>query len=261
MIKAIKKIFKWLLIGLLVFGVVWAICTFIYTFRVSYQKAKESPATEAGEVAFSALPVPEQEVFSLRFDDLPAYDGAIAIEINGNQPELDSSSFGSDSHVTLSELDSLGRPGPATAIIGQDIMPTEPRGEIGQVRPAGWHTIRYDDLIEDRYLYNRCHIIGYQLCGINSDIRDLFTGTRYLNIYGMLPFENEVARYVRRTGDKVLYRVTPIYHNDELVARGIQMEAISLGDAGASLCFNVFVYNIQPGIVIDYADGASHRSD
>ena len=255
MVRAIKKILKWLLIGLLIFGVVSAIVAFTGTCGVSYQKAKEAAAGEQNDYSFSATVIQEVQPSSLRFEELPEYTGDIAIEINNNEPELDVSSFGSESFVQLSELDSLGRPGPAVALISRDLMPTEPRGEIGQVRPAGWHTVRYDDLIEDKYLYNRCHIIGFQLCGINSDIRDLFTGTRYLNVSGMLPYENEVASYVRLNNGKVLYRVTPIYNGDELLARGVQIEAISLDDP--SFSFNVFVFNIQPGIGISYEDGDS----
>ena len=257
MVKAIKKILKWLLIGLVVFGIVSAITAFISTFAISYHKAKEDTALGSDDYSFTATVIQDSQVSSLRFEEIPEYNGEVAIEINNNEPELDVSGFGSESFVQLSELDSLGRPGYAVALVDRSLMPSEPREEIGQIRPAGWHTVRYDDVIEDKYLYNRCHIIGFQLCGINSDIRDLFTGTRYLNVSGMLPFENEVASYVRRTNQSVLYRVTPIYHGDELIARGVQMEAMSVNDGGLDLHFNVFVYNVQPGISIDYTDGNS----
>lgn len=161
---------------------------------------------------------------------------------------------------TYASLDDLGRCGTAFANIGPELMPTEPRGEIGSVQPSGWHTVRYDDLIDGNYLYNRCHLIGYQLAGENANECNLITGTRYLNNEGMLPFENMVADYVQETGNHVLYRVTPDFRGEELVARGVEMEAYSLEDDGAGICFHVYVYNVQPGIVIDYATGESQRA-
>ena len=208
-------------------------------------------AALAGETREAAFPLS-----ALRFEDLPPYEGQLVIELDGNRPALDPG-FAPGSAVLLSELDALGRTGPAFALIGPESLPSEPRGEIGDVRPAGFHNVRYDDLIEDRYLYNRCHVIAYQLSGINADARDLFTGTRYLNVEGMLPLENELAAYVRHSGGAVLYRVTPIYAGAELVPRGVEMEALAL--AGGELRFHVFVYNVQPGIEIDYADGGSRR--
>ena len=209
-----------------------------------------SPAAP-GQAAEAAFPLS-----SLRFEELPSYDGQLVIELDGNRPALDPA-FAPGDAVLLSELDALGRTGPAFALIGPESLPSEPRGEIGDVRPAGFHNVRYDDLIEDRYLFNRCHLIAYQLSGINADPRDLFTGTRYLNVEGMLPYENELASYVRRSGGAALYRVTPIYSGAELVPRGVEMEALSLAAGG--LRFHVFVYNVQPGIVIDYSDGSSRR--
>ena len=138
-------------------------------------------------------------------------------------------------------------------------QPTEKRGTIGQVRPSGWHTVKYNDLIDGNYLYNRCHLIGYQLTGENANVSNLITGTRYLNVEGMLPFEDMVDDYVDETGNHVLYRVSPIFKGDELVARGVRMEAWSVEDAGTGICFDVFCYNVQPGIVIDYATGNSQR--
>ena len=164
------------------------------------------------------------------------------------------------SSQTFSKLDSLGRCGAAIAVVGRDLMPTEERGSIGMIKPAGWHTVRYDDLIADKYLYNRCHLIGYQLTGENANEQNLITGTRYLNVEGMLPFENQVADYVRKTGNHMLYRVTPIYDGNDLVARGVEMEASSVEDQGKGLEFHVFVYNVQPGIEIDYATGDSRRA-
>ena len=142
----------------------------------------------------------------------------------------------------------------AEANIGQDLMPTEKRGAIGQVKPTGWHTVKYDQ-VEGKYLYNRCHLIGYQLTGENANEKNLITGTRYLNVDGMLPFENMVADYIKETGNHVLYRVTPVFNGNNLLASGVQMEAMSVEDKGAGISFNVFCYNVQPGVEINYADG------
>ena len=162
-----------------------------------------------------------------------------------------------DAFETYSELDSLGRCGVAYANICQELMPTEERGEIGSVKPSGWHTVNYHEYVDGNYLYNRCHLIGYQLSGENANEKNLITGTRYLNVEGMLPFENEVAEYVEETGNHVLYRVTPVFEDDNLVASGVQMEAYSVEDQGAGVMFNVYCYNVQPGITIDYATGDS----
>lgn len=180
--------------------------------------------------------------------------------LNDNVPEFTEEDLARDVFESYSDLDSLGRCGQAFALLGEETMPTEDRQSIGQIRPSGWQTVRYDDLIQDKYLYNRCHLIGYQLSGENANEKNLITGTRYMNVQGMLPFENQVADYIEETGNHVLYRVSPIYEGDELVARGVKMEALSVEDSGAGICFNVFVYNIQPGITIDYATGDSHRT-
>jgi DNA-entry nuclease len=155
------------------------------------------------------------------------------------------------------ELDSLGRCGTAYACVGVDIMPTEERGEIGMIKPSGWQTVRYDDLIDGMYLYNRCHLIGYQLAGENANEQNLITGTRYLNVEGMLPFENQVADYVNGTKNHVLYRVTPVFDGDNLLASGVLMEAYSVEDDGKGISFCVFAYNVQPGVNINYANGES----
>ncbi|MBE5914143.1 MAG: hypothetical protein E7274_08780 [Pseudobutyrivibrio ruminis] len=162
-----------------------------------------------------------------------------------------------DAFETYSELDSLGRCGVAYANICQELMPTEPRGEIGSVKPSGWHTVNYHEYVDGNYLYNRCHLIGYQLSGENANEKNLITGTRYLNVEGMLPFEDKVAEYVEETGNHVLYRVTPVFEGDNLVASGVQMEAYSVEDQGTGVMFNVYCYNVQPGITIDYATGES----
>lgn len=180
------------------------------------------------------------------------------IIVNDNVPYFSEEDKGRvDAFETYSELDSLGRCGVAYANICQEIMPTEERGEIGSVKPSGWHTANYHEYIEGNYLYNRCHLIGYQLSGENANEKNLITGTRYLNVQGMLPFENEVADYVESTGNHVLYRVTPVFDGDNLVASGVLMEAYSVEDQGTGVMFNVYCYNVQPNIVIDYATGDS----
>ena len=155
-----------------------------------------------------------------------------------------------------SELDSLGRCGVAFARVGKDTMPTEERGSIGMIKPSGWHTIKYD-IVNGKYLYNRCHLVGYQLTGQNANPKNLITCTRYMNTVGMLEFENKVASYVKKTNNHVLYRVTPIFRNDNLLATGVQIEAESIEDLGKGISFNVFVYNVQQGIEIDYETGDS----
>lgn len=185
-----------------------------------------------------------------------AYAGEPYTVLNDNVPNFSKQDLVTDSYETYSELDSLGRCGVAMANVGQDIMPTEDRGSIGQVKPTGWQTVKYDN-VDGKYLYNRCHLIGFQLTGENANKQNLITGTRYMNVDGMLPFENMVADYVKETGNHVLYRVTPVFKGDNLVADGVQMEALSVEDNGDGICFNVFVYNAQPGITIDYATGNS----
>lgn len=194
--------------------------------------------------------------------NLPDYDsyGKASIELNGNVPNFTDQDIkkGQESFETYSDLDSLGRCGVAYANISVDIMPSEKRGNIGMVKPAGWHTIRYDDLIEEKYLYNRCHLIAFMLAGENANKKNLITGTRYLNVDGMLPYEKMVYDYVKKTRNHVLYRVTPIYDGDNLIASGVEMEAMSVEDNGKGIMFHVYCYNVQPKIVIDYKTGDSH---
>lgn len=173
---------------------------------------------------------------------------------------FDTQNLSSTSFESYSELDSLGRCGVAYANVGQDIMPTEERGNIGQVKPSGWHTVKYD-IVNGKYLYNRCHLIGYQLSAENANTRNLITGTRYLNVEGMLPFENIIADYVKETGNHVAYRVTPIYEGSNLVASWVVMEGYSVEDQGDGILFCIFAYNVQPGIQINYADGESWLVD
>ena len=195
-----------------------------------------------------------QEVIEL--SEIPEYSGESYIEINGNEPDFSEEEWSEESFEVYSELDSLGRCGTAYANVGTDLMPTEKRGSIGQVKPTGWQTVKYD-VVDGNYLYNRCHLIGYQLSGENANEKNLITGTRYMNVEGMLPFENMVADYVKETDNHVLYQVTPVYDGDNLVADGVQMEAYSVEDEGDGISYNVYVYNVQPGIEIDYATGES----
>lgn len=188
--------------------------------------------------------------------EAPDYTAAPYAVLNGNVPEFDDTELTTSAFEQYSELDSLGRCGPAYACLGREMMPTEERGSIGQVRPSGWHTVKYDS-VDGKYLYNRCHLIGFQLSGENANERNLITGTRYFNVEGMLPFENLVADYIRETDNHVLYRVTPVFEGKNLLASGVQIEAKSVEDAGEGICFNVFVFNRQPGIIIDYSTGDS----
>ena len=179
-------------------------------------------------------------------------------EVNDNIPLFtEKEKKSTKAFETYSDLDELGRCGTAYANICKELMPTEERGEIGQVKPSGWHTVKYNGLVDGNYLYNRCHLIGFQLAGENANEKNLITGTRYLNIQGMLDFENEVADYVKSTGNHVLYRVTPEFTDDNLVCNGVYMEAYSVEDKGKGIQFYVFAKNIQPGITIDYKTGDS----
>lgn len=191
--------------------------------------------------------------------EIPEYQGSPYIEINSNVPEFDSNDISTEPFEHYSDLDNIGRCGVAFANICKDTMPTEERGPIGHIRPSGWHTSNYHGFIDGNYLYNRCHLIGYQLAGENDNEKNLITGTRYLNVEGMLPFESMIADYVEDTGNHVLYRVTPIFNGNNLLASGVQMEAYSVEDDGAGISFNVFVFNVQPGIVIDYATGLNFK--
>lgn len=203
------------------------------------------------------MPPAEGTVTSFSLEDIPAWSGEPYVAVDGNQPDFPEEDMTSVSFETYSELDTLGRCGVAYANVGQDLMPTEDRESISSVTPSGWINREYDG----EYLYNRCHLIGFQLTGENANEENLITGTRYMNVDGMLPFENLVADYVKETDNHVLYRVTPVFEGQNLVASGVQMEAWSVEDEGEGVCFNVYVYNVQPGITIDYATGESWRSE
>lgn len=191
---------------------------------------------------------------------LPPYSGEATVILDDNHPSFPDEDKNTTPFERYSQLDYLGRCGDAYANVCLETMPTEERGSIGQVKPSGWHTVKYD-FVDGKYLYNRCHLIGYQLTGENANELNLITGTRYLNMAGMLPYENQIADYVQETGNHVLYRVTPIYNDLDLVASGVEMEAWSVEDKGAGVEFHVYAYNVQPGVEIDYTTGESWASD
>lgn len=194
-------------------------------------------------------------------DIIVPYSGTPYIEINNNIPYFSEGDLTTESFELYSNLDELGRCGTAYANICIELMPTEERNEIGQIKPSGWHTVKYNEIIDGNYLYNRCHLIGYQLAGENANEKNLITGTRYMNVDGMLPFENMIADYVTESGNHVIYRVTPIFEGNNLLASGVLMEAESVEDRGNGILFCVYVYNVQPGIIIDYASGESRLDE
>ena len=196
---------------------------------------------------------------SFNLSTIPEFTDEPYVVLNDNQPNFTEEDFNREDFEQYSQLDYLRRCGPAFAKVGIETMPTEERGEIGIVKPSGWQTIKYDS-VDGKYLYNRCHLIGYQLTGENANEKNLITGTRYMNVEGMLPFENMIAEYIRETKNHVLYRVTPIFEGENLVASGVQIEAKSVEDNGEDICFNVYVYNNQPAITIDYSNGDSKLS-
>ena len=221
----------------------------------------DAPSASQGQQTESSAPTEITTASSFSLSDVPAYSGKAYTSVNGNVPYFTAAELTTTSFETYSDLDTLGRCGVTYACIGQDLMPTKERGSIGMVKPTGWHTVRYDDLVDGKYLYNRCHLIGYQLTGENANTKNLITGTRYLNIEGMLPFENMVADYIQETNNHVLYRVIPIFEGNNLLANGVLMEGYSVEDKGAGVSYCVFAYNVQPGIEIDYATGESKLAD
>lgn len=241
--KFLKKLTGVLLAAVLVFSpAVFTGCT-------------ESAKTAVTPVTAEANPTPS----GFEYSKVPKWDRKSPyVKINKNKPYFSSSQLKSKKpYEKYGKLDSLGRCTNTIACIGTDLMPTKTRGEIGQIRPTGWHTVKYAG-IDGNYLYNRCHLIGYQLTGENANEKNLITGTRYLNVEGMLPFEDEVADYLKENSDNhVLYRVTPVFKGRDLLARGVLMEAESIEDGGSGVRFCVFCYNVQPGVTIDYSDGSS----
>ena len=226
---------------LLLFLTVWMVVILPSCFQSPEQSSQNSRVTAEGTYSV---------------DTVPSFSGEPYVEINGNVPYFSSSEYRTKAFEIYSDLDRLGRCGITYACVCRETMPTEKRGSIGQVKPSGWQTVKYD-FVDGQYLYNRCHLIGYQLTAENANVKNLITGTRDLNVDGMLPFENMVADYVKETNHHVLYRVTPIFDGDNLVARGVEMEAYSVEDHGEGICFNIYAYNNQPGVEIDYATGYS----
>ena len=226
----------------LLFCIIIAVVYYTATVNESYGETRDIPVIDCG-TQFDYSMIPE-------FDGETPY-----VIINDNKPyyEDDISSM-ENSFEEYGRLDGRGRCTTVIANIGKDLMPTEERGSIGSVKPTGWQVSKYD-FVDGKYLYNRCHLIGFQLTGENANKQNLITGTRYMNVEGMLPFEEMVADYIKETGNHVLYRVTPIFVGNELVARGVVMEAMSVEDDGEGICYNVFCYNNQPGVVIDYETG------
>ncbi len=235
------------------------------TDEVVSEQVSDEPDTETADIESEETEQSESEdtaelMDEFSIDVVPEYADSPYVVINNNIPFFTEEEITSVSYESYSNLDALGRCGVATACIGQDIMPTEERGSIGSVKPTGWHSVKYD-MVSGNYLYNRCHLIAYELAGENANEKNLITGTRYFNVTGMLPFENMVADYVKETGNHVMYRVTPIFEGDNLVASGVLMEALSVEDDGEDIQFCVYCYNVQPGIIIDYATGDSKESD
>lgn len=235
------------------YNLVISIITLILIVFIGYYENKYGTDVDGNQ----NVQVSESIQKSFNLDDIPEFDGKTPyVIINNNEPNFPEEDFNSNSFEKYSELDSLGRCGVAYANVSKETMPTEARGEISKVKPTGWHTVKYD-CVEGKYLYNRCHLIGYQLTAENANKQNLITGTRYLNVDGMLPFENQVAEYVKQENGHVLYRVIPIFEGNNLVPNGIQMEAESVEDKGEKVKFNVYAYNVQPNIKIDYLTGNS----
>ncbi len=217
------------------------------------------PISEKNTPQVSRPPVSAAEG-AYTIDTVPAYSGDAYVEINNNVPYFESSEYMTEAYEFYSDLDSLGRCGYCVACVCKETMPTEKRGNISQVKPTGWQSIKYD-FVDGKSLYNRCHLIGFQLTAENANAKNLITGTRYLNTEGMLPFENLVADYVKETRNHVMYRVTPVFDGNDLVARGVEMEAWSVEDNGDGVCFNIYAYNVQPNVIINYADGTSREQN
>lgn len=237
-------------------GVVTA-CVMVFMSACAGKAEQEKTSANAQQ---EKVPVSGTQQSDISMETIPEYDGEPYVVIDDNEPNFTEEELQPEAYETYGTLDALGRCSTAEASIGEGLMPTEKRGAIGQVKPTGWHTVKYD-MVEGKYLYNRCHLIGYQLTAENANEKNLITGTRYMNTEGMLPFENMVADYIKETGNHVMYRVTPVFEGENLVASGVQMEAESVEDQGADLSFNVYVYNVQPGVEIDYKTGESREAN
>ena len=240
----------------------WVLCILLLNACVKKENSIPSSQEETTNVT-TTLSDDKEETFEITNEYLLSLDmtSGLYVVLNNNVPFLQYDSFEAlEEFEVYSELDEFGRCGVAYANISLKTMPTEERGNIGMVKPSGWQVAKYES-VEGRYLYNRCHLIGFQLAGENANKDNLITCTRSMNTKGMLPFENQVANYVKQTGNHVLYRITPIFKGQELVARGVQMEALSVEDQGEGVKFHVFVFNTQPGIEIDYETGNSKEKE
>ena len=228
----------------------------------SSQPSSSANSSQNNDTQGTSASVSDNADSKVDINNIPEYSGKAYVALNGNVPDFTAKEkTDKTAYEFYSDLDELGRCGVTHACIGKELMPTEARESISSVKPSGWINKEYDaDLVDGRYIYNRCHLIGFQLTGENANKENLITGTRYMNVQGMLPFEDMVADYIKETGNHVMYRVTPVFKGNELVARGVIMEAYSIEDKGEGICFNVYVYNVQPGIVIDYATGNSWLS-
>jgi len=224
------------------------VVTYLYRFSTNGSATTVSTYTKLTPTSYT----------SFKASDVPAYTGSAFVKMNGNNPYFTLANLTTDSYEMYGDLDNLGRCTTCVACVGEDIMPTEERGSIGQVKPTGWHTVKYD-CVDGKYLYNRSHLIGFQLTGENANTKNLITGTRYFNM-NMLDYENLIAEYVEDYHAHVLYRVTPVFSGNNLLANGVLMEGMSVEDRGKSVKFCVFMYNVQPGIVLDYATGDSYES-
>ena len=225
------------------------VITILVFLCVAYQNEIKSFMTEP-----LVEPAPTYKI-----ENIPQYSGEAYVTINENKPNFTDEDYTKDTFELYSDLDILNRAGVAFAKVSKETMPTEERGSIGMIKPTGWHTVKYD-IVSGKYLYNRCHLIGYQLTGENANEKNLITCARQMNTGAMLDFENEVANYIDETNNHVLYRVTPIYVDNNLLASGVQIEASSVEDKCGEICFNVYIYNVQDGITIDYTNGDSHLS-
>ena len=248
MMRVTKKLYALLIAGMMAVSL------------VGCQSTGNSSNDESTQNEQSSKGSTNSSTKSVSSDNIPDFSGNMTVAVDNNNPDFTSKDLTTKSYESYSRLDSEGRCQVAEACVGKDIMPKGKRGAIGMVKPTGWHTAKYNN-VDGKYLYNRCHLIAYQLTGENANEKNLITGTRYLNVEGMLPFENMVADYVKETGNHVLYRVTPIFTGDDLVADGVEMEALSMEDDGEGISFHIFAYNNQPGISINYATGDSTLSE
>ena len=235
-------------------------CALLLAFSLTACGSPDGSAAYSGDTAGISEDSSSSVQTADTVEDVPEYSGEPYVEINDNQPEFEDYELTTVPFEEYSELDEMGRCGEAQACVGEETMPTEDREGISEVKPSGWVNEKYDS-VERGYVYNRCRLIGFQLTGENANEENLITGTRYMNTEGMLPFENMVADYIHETDNHVLYRVTPIFEGEDLVASGVQMEAESVEDDGAGICFNVYVYNVQPQITINYATGENWESE